>query len=926
MRSNTLAARVVLAVVSFICFAPVICFADTPGAPRKVITIEGITEYQLDNGLRVLLFPDPSASTVTVNLTVFVGSRHEGYGETGMAHLLEHMVFKGTPRHPNIPKDLRDHGARFNGTTWVDRTNYFETMAATDANLEFGLFLEADRLVNSFIRREDLVSEMTVVRNEFELGENMPDRVLSQRMLAVAYEWHNYGKSTIGNRSDIERVPIQNLQAFYRKYYRPDNAMLVVAGKFAPEKALSLISKYFAPLKRPESSIDTTYTEEPAQDGERTVVLRRVGSIGVVGVVYHIASGVHEDFPAVEVLEELLTREPSGRLYQALVVTRKASTVSGNAFGWHDPGVLELSAQVDPGKSLEDVRDTMLGVLEKLAEKKITVEEVDRAKRRLLKDGELRMADSGRVGIELSDWGAQGDWRLLFLHRDRLAKVTVADINRVAARYLQPSNRTVGLYIPTTQPQRAEIPNAPAVATLVKNYKGGKDLVAGEAFDPTPANIEGRVQRLELPGGVKVALLPKKSRGEIVNAELVLRYGNEESLKGLTTAGEVLPALMLRGTKKHTRQQLQDELDKLKARVSAGRGGGPLAMMGGSAGAITFSIECKRAALPDVLRLIGEVLHEPTFPPEELEVIKRQRRESLEKAKKEPFMLVLQSMMRKLSPYPPDDVRYQPTIEESIARLEALKVEQVRRLYQEQVGAAAGEFVAVGDFDQTATRELLGELLKDWKPSTPYRRIPQEAFMKVPGDRENIITPDKANALFAAGHALALTDADPDYAALHMADFILGGSFSSRLITRIRHKDGLSYGGGSNVAADAKDKAGVFLMFAICNPINIDKVDKAIAEELDRFRKEGVSTTELAEAKKGLLEQMKVERSSDRTLAMRLAQNLEAGRTFAYYADLEKKLAELTPEEVNSAIRNYLQPQRLIIVRGGDFTKKTSAR
>jgi zinc protease len=925
MRSVTALSRPILLSALFAIFAPAACSAEEPATPKKLVTIEGITEYQLDNGLRILLFPDASASTVTVNLTVLVGSRHEGYGETGMAHLLEHMVFKGTPTHSNIPKLLRDHGARFNGTTWVDRTNYFETMPANDTNLEFGIHLEADRLVNSFIRREDLISEMTVVRNEFEAGENMPDRILSQRMLAVAYEWHNYGKSTIGNRSDIERVPIQNLQAFYHKFYRPDNAMLVVAGRFEPAKALTLISKYFGVLKRPERPLDSTYTEEPAQDGERTVVLRRVGSVGVVGAVYHIPAGSHEDLPAVEVLEQLLTTEPSGRLYQALVVSKKASRVSGTTYAWHDPGVLELSVQVDPSKSLEEVRDALLAVLEKLPTAKITEEEVERAKRKLLKDRELRVTDSGRVGIELSDWGAQGDWRLFFLHRDRLAKVNVADVNRVAARYLQPSNRTVGLYIPTDRPERAEVPAAPVVAELVKNYKGGKDLTAGESFDPTPANIESRVVRAELPGGVKLALLPKKSRGEAVFAELTLRYGNEESLKGLTTAGQVLPQLMLRGTKKHTRQQLQDELDKLKVRLSAGRGGGPFEAMAGGAGALNFTIECKRATFPAVLRLLGEVLREPTFPPEELEIIKRQRRETLEKGKKEPFMLVLQSLMRKLSPYPKDDVRYSPTTDEHIARLGALTVDQVSRLYQEQVGAD-GEFVAVGDLDPGETREVVGDLLKDWKASVPYRRIPQEAFMNVPGSRESINTPDKANALYAAGHALALNDADPDYAAVHMADFILGGSFASRLTTRVRHKEGLSYGSGSHAGADAKDKAGVFMMFAICNPANIEKVDKAMIEELEKLCKDGVSPTELAEAKKALLEQMKVERSRDDMLAMRLTQNLHAGRTFAYYADLEQKITALMPEEVNSAARNHLDPKRLIIVQGGDFKKKGSAK
>src|SRR5437762_635147 len=292
--------------------------ADAP-APKKIAIVEGITEYQLDNGLRVLLFPDPSTSAVTVNLTVLVGSRHEGYGETGMAHLLEHMLFKGCPKYPNVPKALRDHGARFNGTTWVDRTNYFETMPASDDNLEFALDLEADRLVNSFVKREDLVSEMTVVRNEFEMGENNPENILSQRMTAVAYEWHNYGKSTIGNRSDIERVPIENLQEFYKKFYQPDNIVVIVAGKFDEAKAIKLITEQFGAIPTPKRKLPQTYTEEPAQDGERIVVLRRVGKVAATGAVYHVPAAAHEDHPAVELLSSVLGDNPSGRLYKALV-------------------------------------------------------------------------------------------------------------------------------------------------------------------------------------------------------------------------------------------------------------------------------------------------------------------------------------------------------------------------------------------------------------------------------------------------------------------------------------------------------------------------------------------------------------------------------------------------------------------------------
>src|SRR3989454_1850671 len=411
------------------------CFAAD--FPKKIASVEGITEYQLDNGLRVLLFPDSSQAKVTVNMTVLVGSRQEGYGETGMAHLLEHMVCKGTPRHPHVPKELQEHGAQFNGSTSSDRVNYFETLVATDENLEFALELEADRMVNSYIKKEDLESEMTVVRNEFERGENSPGGVLGKRIAAAAYNWHNYGKPTIGNRSDIERVPVENLRAFYKKFYQPDNIVLVVAGKFDAANALGLVQKHFGAIPRPDRKLDNTWTEEPAQDGERLVTLRRVGDVGAVGVAYHIPAGPHEDMAALQVLANILSTQPSGRLYQALVETRKAASASAFARGEHDPGLMTLEAEVtrNPDWSgLDEVRDLIIATVEPIGAKGVTAEEVNRAKQQILKQRELAAADTAQIGISLSEWAAQGDWRLYFLHRDRIEKVKPEAVQAVAAR------------------------------------------------------------------------------------------------------------------------------------------------------------------------------------------------------------------------------------------------------------------------------------------------------------------------------------------------------------------------------------------------------------------------------------------------------------------------------------------------------------
>ena len=298
----------------------------------KNVSVEGITEYQFPNGLKVLLLPDPSKPTITVSITYLVGSRMEGYGETGMAHILEHMMFKGSKKHPKIPAELTAHGATPNGTTSDDRTNYYETFSATDENLNWALSLEADRMVNSFIADADLKSEFSVVRNEFEMHENSPSRVLFERVISTAYLWHNYGKAPIGSKEDIEKVPINNLQTFYRKYYQPDNAVLFVGGKIDEKKALQLVEKYFAGIPRPARHLDPTYTVEPAQDGERSVILNRVGDVQGIACAYHIVAGSDHDYPAFKILNEVLTNQPSGRLYQELVKSGKASACG--VFAW----------------------------------------------------------------------------------------------------------------------------------------------------------------------------------------------------------------------------------------------------------------------------------------------------------------------------------------------------------------------------------------------------------------------------------------------------------------------------------------------------------------------------------------------------------------------------------------------------------------
>ena len=878
---------------------------------EPIRSIEGITQYKLSNGMDVLLFPDESKEVVTVNMTVFVGSRHEGYGEAGMAHLLEHMLFKGTPGHPNVPKVLQDRGARFNGTTWVDRTNYYETLPASEDNLEFALTLEADRLVNSNILGEDLTSEMTVVRNEFERGENSPIRVLMQRMQSTAYDWHNYGKSTIGNRSDIERVPIVALRKFYKKYYRPDNVLLIVAGNFDPDTALSLIGQTFGKLKQPATPIEPTYTVEPAKDGERTVVLRRVGDIQVVGAAYHIPPGSHPDYAAAKALVNILGDEPSGRLYKGLVETELVSNVYALAYAFREPGLLMTLAEVDPENSIEQVRSSLIDLVENSwADNPITEAEVERAKQQILKARELEASDTDQIAVALSDWAAQGDWRLYFLFRDAVEKLQVEDVQAVADQYFVRNNRTVGLFIPAQQSERIEIPQPPDLSSQLATYKGREAIGAGEAFDPDPMAIDQRIERGDLLPGIQYAVLPKKTRGGAVSMMLTLRFGTPESLKPRLGAAELLGLLMARGTEELDYPQLQDEWTRLRADVSIAT----------FPGMLQIRVKTKQEFLTEVIDLIGRVLRKPRLEPSELEVIRRQIVTGLQQNQTEPNALAPRDVRRRLSPYDKDDVRYVMTIDEEIDMYESVKVEDLRELHERYLGAQAGEVSLVGNFEPLPILEQIKTVLEGWRSDQPYVRIDRPANPDMPGGISEINTPDKSNALLYSGQQYALSDLSAEYASLVLGNYILGGgALSSRLGDRVRQQEGLSYGVRSGVSPRPKDDRVDMTLYAITNPDNKDKLVRVIREEIDRLIADGVTPEELEKAKQGYLQAARIGRTDDASLASQMISNLFNDRTMAEIEQHEQQIRDATIQDVNAAIKKFINPEKLVMTIAGDF-------
>jgi zinc protease len=879
-----------------------------PPAAQQVRSIEGVTEYRLANGLQVLLYPDQSSSTVNVNVTYKVGSRHESYGETGMAHMLEHMNFKGTPTHPKIMDELSSRGAQANATTAYDRTNYFETLPATMANLEWALGMEADRMTHSLIAKKDLDTEMTVVRNEFEAGENNPARVLRERVLETAYLWHNYGHPTIGARADIEGVPIERLQKFYHTYYQPDNAALIVTGKFDPKATLVYIEKVFGVIPKPTRILPNLYTAEPAQDGAREVTLRRAGSQQVLDEAFHIPADAHPDSVSLSLLTSLLNERPAGLLYKRLVETKLAVSASVESESMHDPGFLMISVTVPKDGDLAAVRRELDAVLQTVRSQDFSQEELERVRNDQFNGYERLLNSSPDMASNLSENVAVGDWRLLFWDRDLLKKVSVADIKRVANTYLIDSNLTVGIYIPDDKPLRAVITPAPQVDALLAGYTGHAAVAEGENFDATPKNIEARVKR-GTAGSIKTAYLVKKTKGDRISGLIDLHFGSSESLKNKAEIGQYTAALLMRGSQLHTRQQIQDELTRLRAN---------LRINGGPAG-LSAVFETPEANLKDTLSLIAEVLQKPAFPAADLDELKRGTVARIEAARTDPQAIAQLALRRSISPYTPGDFRYVPTPDESIAAFNAVSIADIQSFYKQFYGASNGEAALVGNFDPALASKELTDLFAGWKSPSPYERA-AAIYKPTLSDAKVFTTPDKPNAMYLLSGMLKIRDDDPQYPALTVGNEILGGGLlNSRLATRIRQKDGLSYGVGSQVRADALDPVGNFTIYAISAPQNTAKVENDTKEEVAKVLATGFTAQEIAAAKSGILSDLTLHRSSDAELAGELAGHLFLGRDFTWDAGFEKAIESATPDAIHKAMQEFVVPDHLVTVKAGDF-------
>jgi zinc protease len=899
-RAPNLPALARLAAIAALLTVAVVALAAAPaGSPAALTT--GVHETVLPNGLTVLVKEVRSAPVVSFSVWYRVGSRNEHTGLTGVSHLLEHMLFKGTQRYRvgEIARTLFLNGASFNGSTYYDWTNYYATLASD--RLELAMRIEADRMVNSRIDKADLDSEMTVVRSELEGGENSPGRLLWQATVATAFQAHPYGWPVIGWRSDVENVPRDAIYRYYRTHYGPNNAVVVIVGDVDARHALALVRRHLGAIK-PIPPPPPVYTAEPPQRGERRVTVRRGGSLPMVLIAWKAPPARHPDGYALDVLATVLGEGRTSRLYQALVETGLATRADAGAPSLRDPFLFYVSATARPGVTADRLEAALLAEVERLTAAPVTDEELARTVRRTEAEFVFQTNSVTAQARQLGYWAMVGDWRYLGTYLDRLRALGPADVQRIAQRYFVPDTRTVGWFIPTDGSGPAAPPPREASARVERPRRGDRPIPL-----PAPSRAAApprRVSRFTLENGVSVVVQENRAnptfalRASLPAGSLV-EPRDRAGLAGLAAS------MLTRGTERRTAREFAAALEDVGAGLSAG------------ADALATSITGQALSrdFDLVMDLFAEMLRFPAFPTPEVERLKGQALAGVAQARTSPERVAARAFERAV--YPPGHPLRPETFDESERPIQATTREDLVAFHRRQYGPDRMIVVVVGDVDAQRVRQALERRLGDW-PRNPGAQpvVPPDLPLQPTPAAEEILIPDKSQTAILWGHAGGLRRSDPDFYATQVLNLILGGGgLTSRLATAIRDERGLAYSVYSYF--DANLYPGPFQVGLGTNPANAKQAIAALEAEVRRIQRDGVTQREIDEAVAYLTGRFPLRLETNGGVA-EILWAMEFYRLGADYVDrYAGYYRAVTVAQVNEAARTHLRPDRATLVVAG---------
>lgn len=926
-------------------------FAAAPTVPgfTFVKTVGQISEYTLDsNGLQVLLMEEHSAPVLTFMVTYHVGARNEVTGTTGATHLLEHLMFKGTEKFQRakgtgIDQILERSGAVYNATTYLDRTNYYENLGSD--RLAIAVEMEADRMRNLLLRESDRQPEMTVVRNEFERGENNPMQALVKEIFAAAYMAHPYHHPTIGWRSDIEKVSIEKLREFYDTFYWPNNATVSVIGDFQPAEALNLIKQFYGAIPRSPKPIPELYTEEPAQTSPRRVGVKRAGQLGVVGIGHKTPAATHPDYPALQVLDAILNDGKNSRLYRALTDKNLTTSVQGFQPFTHDPSLHITFAALAPNAKHEEVEKIARAEIERVKNEGVTDLEVSTAISKILADAAFERDGSFKIAGNLNECISAGDWTLYYTIEERTKQITAADVKRVANTYFQEDQSTTGWFIPIEEtdeaaPGSAPRPPAPAPAhPPTPNKRADAEPIAGAQFyrDPavygapygplaaSPSTLGATSQAGGSASGTTSSFAKNVIRERIAGIDLMLyRTGVKDvvTFRGSLPAGDALsPAdnvaiatltgvLLDKGTQKQDKYAISQKLESVGATLH----------FSVENYVLTISGQCLKKDVPLVVSLLAEQLREPAFSPEEFAKAKKQMAGWLKRSLESPDARANEAFSRTV--YPPGHPNYQASVSEMLTAIERATLDQVKAFHASCYGPKNFVLVAVGDLDVDAVKSSVAGAFQGWTGGVD---IPKAPPARNDAPREQVVfMSEKPSVTVVLGQPIPLKYTDPDYQALRLGTAVLGSGFTGRLMANVRDKEGLTYGIGSELA-NTTFNAGDWHISATFAPALLQKGLESTRNQLTKWYEQGITADELDRRKSNLIGSFKVNLATTTGIASQLLVTAQRGLEPSFLDQYPTMIDSLTTDKVNGAIKKYLNPQSMILIEAGTVPGATPA-
>ncbi|MDZ4806368.1 MAG: pitrilysin family protein [Candidatus Eisenbacteria bacterium] len=894
--------------------------------PPNIESLEpfgGISPYRLkSNGMTILVSHNPAAPVFSFMVVYGVGSRNEAPGNTGSAHLLEHLLFnKSTLNygkangHPTFQEILYAAGADFsstNMTTWNDRMTGYSTLPKSQ--LELALKIEADRLGRGLLLDAERQPEMSVVRNEYEIGENDPDQALWKAVIGAAIVAHPYHWDTIGYRSDIEGVPTEKLREHYDTYFHPDNATAILVGDFDLESALTLFDREFGSFPKSERPIPKIITVEPPQEGERRVTIKRPGSVGIVQIGYLRPGSMHPDFMPMEVLNSILSDGVNSRLYQSLVETGLATSAFATNFTFRDPYPLMIDVQVAPGKNHAEVEETIKATLARLALEGVSAAEMERARKQIEvavirgRDGTFPLCSS------LGEAVASADWKWFVTYIDRMKAVSAADVKRVASLYLIPDRATVGWFVPTSAEQMAPLKAAAeAMNTALARPDGSDGPGTAASFGSSITAAAGsagtfaeRTTHRVLSNGIVLDVVENHAVPTVAISGLLLA-GQVTAPTGKPGVPTLTGMMMERGTTSRDKKTIGDQLARAGANLFIGTGALEMFITGNG---MSRDIDL-------LLDILADQLKNPSFPDSEYTKVLAEYQSDILDAAENTGQRATEQLSRIV--YPEGHPYRQSEHTQLLLAMKTTTLDDLRAWHKSRIVGSSLKLAIVGDIkaeDVAAKVEaFFAGLPRGVPPALEAPRISPKAAQK------SVVTiPGKANMNFIAGQASGLRRTDSDFEAALIANAALGqNSLSSRIGKRVRDTEGLSYSLSSRFTwTDALD--GLWLVNVNVAPQNLSKAMASTMEVIRAYAKEGITEAEVATGKSYFAGNYQVRLGSNAGVARALVEAEKFGFGPGYLDEYPERFRRVTKAEVDAALKKHLDPAKLNTIVAGDLT------